>query len=29
MPDDALSQRLFAEFVAAVRSIRSSVVQKA
>jgi putative glutamine amidotransferase len=29
MPDAALSQRLFAEFVAAVRSIRSSVVQKA
>jgi putative glutamine amidotransferase len=29
MPDDALSQKLFAEFVAAVRSARGSVVQKA
>jgi len=29
MPDDGLSQRLFAEFVAAVRSTRGSAVQKA
>jgi putative glutamine amidotransferase len=29
MPEDALSQKLFAEFVAAVRSARGSVVQKA
>jgi putative glutamine amidotransferase len=29
MPNDALSQRLFSEFVAAVRSTRGSVVQKA
>jgi putative glutamine amidotransferase len=29
MPQDALSQKLFAEFVAAVRSARGSVVQKA
>jgi hypothetical protein len=29
MPGDALSQKLFAEFVAAVRSARGSVVQKA
>jgi putative glutamine amidotransferase len=29
MPNDALSQRLFAEFVAAVGSARASVVQKA
>ena len=29
MPNDALSQRLFAEFVEAVRSSRGSVVQKA
>jgi len=29
MPSDALSQHLFAEFVAAVRSARGSVVQKA
>jgi putative glutamine amidotransferase len=29
MPEDALSQKLFTEFVAAVRSARGSVVQKA
>jgi putative glutamine amidotransferase len=29
MPEDALSQKLFAEFVAAVRNARGSVVQKA
>jgi putative glutamine amidotransferase len=29
MPEDALSKKLFAEFVAAVRSARGSVVQKA
>jgi putative glutamine amidotransferase len=29
MPEDALSQKLFAEFVAAVRGARGSVVQKA